>query len=98
MAIFKPGQIVLDFGVYDPVHPDMRHEVTVVKGRRFPTCGHCKGITFDLVHAASTFARCRSCRRRQPLPGSSGAQGSAINLTLVNAAPRRPRLISSESR
>jgi hypothetical protein len=98
VAIFKPGQIVLDFGVYDPVHPDMRHEVTVVKGRRFPTCGHCKGITFDLVHAASTFARCRSCRRRQPLPGSSGAQASAINLTLVNAAPPRPRLISSESR
>ena len=31
---------------------DMPHEVTVIKGRRFPTCRHCKGITFELAHAA----------------------------------------------
>jgi hypothetical protein len=53
---FKPGQIVPESGVYqlthDPVHADMPHEVTVIKGRRFPTCRHCKGITFELVHAA----------------------------------------------
>jgi len=30
----------------------MPHEVTVIKGRRFPTCRHCKGISFELVHAA----------------------------------------------
>jgi hypothetical protein len=30
----------------------MPHEVTVIKGRRFPTCRHCKGITFQLPHAA----------------------------------------------
>jgi len=30
----------------------MLHEVTVIKGRRFPTCRHCKGISFELVHAA----------------------------------------------
>jgi hypothetical protein len=29
-----------------------RHEVTVIKGRRFPTCRHCRGITFELAHAA----------------------------------------------
>jgi hypothetical protein len=23
-----------------------------VKGRRFPTCRHCKGISFELAHAA----------------------------------------------
>jgi len=44
-------------GVYrithDPVHADMPHEVTVIKGRRhFPTCRHCTGITFELAHAA----------------------------------------------
>lgn len=53
---YKPGEIVPQSGVYtithDPVHADMPHEVTVIKGRRFPTCRHCKGITFQLAHAA----------------------------------------------
>src|SRR3954452_12221484 len=53
---FHPGQIVPESGVYrithDPVHADMPHEVTVIKGRRFPTCRHCKGISFELAHAA----------------------------------------------
>jgi hypothetical protein len=53
---YKPGQIVPQSGVYkithDPVHADMPHEVTVIKGRRFPTCRHCKGISFELAHAA----------------------------------------------
>jgi hypothetical protein len=44
---YKPWQIVPQSGVYaithDPVHADMPHEVTVIKGRRFPTCRHCKG-------------------------------------------------------
>ena len=30
----------------------MPHEVTVIKGRRFPTCRHCRGIAFQLTHAA----------------------------------------------
>jgi len=30
----------------------MPREATVVQGRRFPTCRHCKGISFELVHAA----------------------------------------------
>jgi hypothetical protein len=37
---------------HDPTHADMPHEVTVIKGRRFPTCRHCKGIRFELSHAA----------------------------------------------
>jgi hypothetical protein len=53
---YKPGEIVPESGIYkithDPVHADMPHEVTVIKGRRFPTCRHCKGITFELAHAA----------------------------------------------
>jgi hypothetical protein len=53
---FRPGQIVPESGVYridhDPVQADMPHEVTVIKGRRFPTCRHCSGITFELVYAA----------------------------------------------
>jgi YjzC-like protein len=53
---FKPGEIVPQSGIYtithDPAHADMPHEVTVIKGRRFPTCRHCKGISFELAHAA----------------------------------------------
>jgi hypothetical protein len=53
---FKPGQIVPQSGVYkithDPLHADMLHEVTVIKGRRVPTCRHGKGITFELAYAA----------------------------------------------
>jgi hypothetical protein len=37
---------------HDMQHPDMPHEVTVIKGRRFPTCRDSKGISFELVHAA----------------------------------------------
>jgi len=33
-------------------HADMPHEVTVIKRRRFPPCRHCKGIRFELAHAA----------------------------------------------
>jgi hypothetical protein len=54
--VYKPGQIVPHSGVYaithDPVHADMPHEVTVIKGRRSPTCRHCKGVIFQLAHAA----------------------------------------------
>ena len=53
---FKPGEIVPQSGIYtithDPAHAGMPHEVTVIKGRRFPTCRHCKGISFELAHAA----------------------------------------------
>ena len=39
---YKPGEIVPQSGIYtithDPAHADMSHEVTVIKGRRFPTC------------------------------------------------------------
>jgi hypothetical protein len=48
-------EIVPQSGIYtithDPAHTDMPHEVTVIKGR-FPTCRHCRGIRFELSHAA----------------------------------------------
>jgi len=69
---YKPGQIVPQSGVYkvthDPVHADILHEVTVIRGRRFPTCRHCKGITFELAHAAKHAARSTISRRSMPRP------------------------------
>jgi hypothetical protein len=42
---FKSGEIVPQSGIYrithDPSHMEA-HEVTAIKGRRFPTCRHCK--------------------------------------------------------
>ena len=53
---YKPGEIVPQSGIYtivhDPVHADMPHEVTAIKGRRFPTCRHCKGVKFQIGHPA----------------------------------------------
>ena len=64
---YKPGEIVPQSGVYtithDPVHADMPHEVTVIKGRRFPTCRHCQGVRFQLARAARTRLRNRALRR-----------------------------------
>ena len=61
-------EIVPQSGIYtithDPPHADMPHEVTVIKGRRFPTCRHCKGISFELAHAAGMSARSAISRRR----------------------------------
>jgi hypothetical protein len=53
---FRPGKMVPQSGIYtithDPAYADRPHDVTVIKERRFPTCRHCKGITFELAHAA----------------------------------------------
>jgi hypothetical protein len=53
---YKPGEIVPQSGIYtithDPVHVDMPHEVTAIKGRRFPACRHRKGVKFQLAHPA----------------------------------------------
>ena len=53
---FRPGESYRNPAstrfTHDPAHADMPHEVTVIKGRRFPTCRHCKGICFELAHAA----------------------------------------------
>jgi hypothetical protein len=70
---YKPGQIVPQSGIYtithDPAHADMSHEVTVIKGRRFPTCRHCKVTMFQLATRPDTpkpsLARCRRCAPRR---------------------------------
>jgi len=53
---YRPGEIVplsvICTITHDAAHADMPDEVTVIKGRRFPTCRHCKDISFELAHAA----------------------------------------------
>jgi hypothetical protein len=53
--VFKPGDTVPASGIYrvihDPAHAQ-EHEVTCVRGKRFPPCGTCKHPKFVLVKAA----------------------------------------------
>jgi hypothetical protein len=53
---FHPGETVPESGIYWVTHSarhiTAEHEVTVIKGRRFPTCRQCKGIGFGPVHQA----------------------------------------------
>lgn len=53
---YHPGQIVPDSGIYridhNSIHTNMPAEITLIKGRRFPICPHCKSISYQLAHAA----------------------------------------------
>ena len=52
---FVSGDMVPQSGIYrithDPAHMEV-HEVTALKGHRFPHCRHCKHLRFELVHGA----------------------------------------------
>jgi hypothetical protein len=55
-ARIQAGRDRAQSGIYtnadDPAHADILREVLMIKGRRFPTCRHCKNITFRLGHSA----------------------------------------------
>src|ERR1700756_4185160 len=53
-----------------PAHPDMPHQVTMVKGRRFPTCRH-KVFVLSSCKRQNTFPR--SSSRRGPLRQRAGS-------------------------
>jgi hypothetical protein len=41
---YRPGETVTHSGVYRVIHDNNHiapHEVTVIRGRRFPPCNHC---------------------------------------------------------
>src|SRR6202030_4305707 len=67
---FKPGEIVPQSGVdriiHDPPHADMPHEVTVIKGRGFPTCRHCKDIRFAIITTTPN-ELCANLHNRMPV-------------------------------
>jgi hypothetical protein len=73
---FKPGEIVPQSGIYtithDPAHGDMPHEVTVIKGRRFPTCRNLQG------HQLRARPRGQACRRDRPSRGGACACACAV--------------------
>jgi hypothetical protein len=52
----REGSHVPQSGIYEVIHQDnhaQRHEVTCVKGKRFPPCRTCrKDVEFRLVRAA----------------------------------------------
>jgi hypothetical protein len=68
---FKPGEIVPQSGIYtithDPAHADMPHEVTVIKGRRFATCRHCKSASSSPMRPGMSARLIISKRRMRPL-------------------------------
>ena len=53
--LYTPGEKVPHSGIYavthDPGHA-REHEVTCIKGRKFPPCRNCKGARFELKKAA----------------------------------------------
>ena len=52
--LYTPGGKVPHSGIYtvthDPGHA-REHEVTCIKGRKFPPCRNCKGTRFELKKA-----------------------------------------------
>ena len=69
---YRPSDIVPESDIYtithDPVHAEMPHEVTVIKGRRFPTCRHCKGISFQLAHAPKNVSEAEHLKEPEVAP------------------------------
>jgi hypothetical protein len=52
--LYTSGEKAPHSGIYtvthDPGHP-REHEVTCIKGRKFPPCRNCKGVRFELKKA-----------------------------------------------
>jgi hypothetical protein len=65
---FRPGEIVPQAGIYtithDPAHAGMPHDVTVIKGRRFPSCRHCTVSASNSPTPRTMSARLLTSRRR----------------------------------
>jgi hypothetical protein len=63
----RPGEIVPESGVYrvthEPAHVGALCQVTFIRGRRFPSCPHCRGIGFELLQSDEVDWRHRSARR-----------------------------------
>lgn len=65
----RAGEVVPESGSYrvqhEATHAAAAVVVTLIRGRRFPTCPHCHAIGFELVYSHEADWRLRS-RRREP--------------------------------
>jgi hypothetical protein len=55
-AVFKPGQVAKQSGIYRADHRRHKesHEVTALRGERFPSCDGCSyGVSYTLVRLAA---------------------------------------------
>jgi hypothetical protein len=56
VTIHREGSIVPESDIYEVIHHDQhaqRHQVTCIKGRRFPPCRKCgENVEFRLIKAA----------------------------------------------
>jgi hypothetical protein len=72
---YRPGDIVPQSGIYtithDPVHTEMPHEVTAIKGHRFPTCRHCRGSVFSSLMRQSMCRKSSISKNRRLRPCKS---------------------------
>lgn len=54
---FKPGDLVPESGIYDVIHDQghtVKHQVTVIAGRKFPPCRNCgHGVRFRAAQLAT---------------------------------------------
>ena len=92
---YRPGEIVPQSGIYtithDPAHADMPHEITVIKGRRFPTCRHCKGISLSLPTRRSMSASHRITTPPETTATNTVTTGS-VNAWLMLSSSNHARL------
>jgi hypothetical protein len=54
MAKYKPGETVPDSGIYQARHDShhKEHDVTCIRGARFPACKNCQRVRFILIRRA----------------------------------------------
>jgi hypothetical protein len=63
------GEVVPESGLYrvqhEATHADPAHVVTLIRGRGFPICPHCRAIDFELIYSDEADRRLRSLRRHR---------------------------------
>ena len=89
----RPGNIVPESGVYrvthEPAHIGALSQVTFIRGRQFPSCPHCPGIGFELLHSdeldwrirppAELAAAALACQNSSEVPRCQRERSARVN-------------------